>query len=64
MGLVVVVQVGDDPMGDVVMRELEDDGVDTSGVIRAAGHPTPFTYIIVDREGESGAGVLLLLLLL
>lgn len=44
-------KVGDDPMGDVVMRELEDDGVDTSGVIRAAGHPTPFTYIIVDREG-------------
>lgn len=28
------------------------DGVDTSFVLRAVGAPSPFTYIIVDRQGE------------
>ncbi len=27
------------------------DGVDTQFVLRAAGAPSPFTYIIVDRQG-------------
>lgn len=31
--------------------ELHSDGIDTTHVIRAAGHPSPFTYIIVDRQG-------------
>jgi hypothetical protein len=31
--------------------ELQGDGIDTSLVLRAADHPSPFTYIIVDREG-------------
>eukprot|EP00873_Tetraselmis_striata_P005110 jgi/Tetstr1/425374/TSEL_015821.t1 len=44
-------KVGDDPMGELVISELEEDGIDTSGVLRAQGFPTPFTYIIVDREG-------------
>jgi hypothetical protein len=32
--------------------ELQGDGIDTSLILRAGGHPSPFTYIIVDREGE------------
>jgi hypothetical protein len=32
-------------------QELESDGVDASMVLRAAGHPSPFTYIIVDKSG-------------
>jgi hypothetical protein len=35
-----------------VRSELQGDGIDTSLILRAAGHPSPFTYIIVDREGE------------
>jgi hypothetical protein len=35
-----------------VCSELQGDGIDTSLILRAAGHPSPFTYIIVDREGE------------
>lgn len=34
--------------------ELRRDGIDTAHVLRAEGHPSPFTYIIVDR---TGAGV-------
>eukprot|EP00955_Chlamydomonas_euryale_P110276 365990-Chlamydomonas_euryale.AAC.6 len=34
-------------------RELESDGIDTSCVLRAEGSPSPFTYIIVDRDGEA-----------
>ncbi len=33
--------------------EFEEDGVDTSCVVRAEGHPSPFTYIIVDRAGAT-----------
>ena len=32
-------------------QELESDGVDASLVLRAGGHPSPFTYIIVDKSG-------------
>ena len=35
------------------VRELKADGIDTNLVLRAAGHPSPFTYIIVDRSGAS-----------
>jgi hypothetical protein len=34
------------------VSELQADGVDPSLLLRAAGQPSPFTYIIVDREGE------------
>jgi hypothetical protein len=35
--------------------ELQEDGVSTELLLRAAGHPSPFTYIIVDRQGGSTA---------
>ena len=38
-------------MGDGIVEELRADGVDTGLVLRQAGAPSPFTYIIVDAEG-------------
>eukprot|EP00882_Tetradesmus_deserticola_P005402 GHRQ01005685.1.p1 GENE.GHRQ01005685.1~~GHRQ01005685.1.p1 ORF type:complete len:493 (+),score=89.17 GHRQ01005685.1:314-1792(+) len=46
-----VTKIGGDGLGDGILRELQRDGIDTSLVLRAAGHPSPFTYIIVDRDG-------------
>lgn len=43
--------IGDDTLGDAVMAEFEQDGVDVQHLLRKAGESTPFTYIIVDRLG-------------
>uniref|UniRef100_A0A7R9YT32 Carbohydrate kinase PfkB domain-containing protein n=1 Tax=Chlamydomonas euryale TaxID=1486919 RepID=A0A7R9YT32_9CHLO len=48
---VLVTKIGADGVGDTILRELESDGIDTSCVLRAEGSPSPFTYIIVDRDG-------------
>eukprot|EP00884_Botryococcus_braunii_P008294 jgi/Botrbrau1/17466/Bobra.0054s0053.1 len=50
LGAVIISQVGDDAVGDAIEAELQQDGVDTSHLLHAPG-PSPFTYIIVDREG-------------
>ena len=34
--------------------ELQADKVDITHVLRAANHPSPFTYIIVDKAGAPG----------
>lgn len=34
------------------MAEMQHEGVDTAALLRAEGAPSPFTYIIVDRQGE------------
>ncbi|KAF8065876.1 STP13 [Scenedesmus sp. PABB004] len=47
----IVTKIGGDGLGDGIISELQADGVDASLVLRAAGHPSPFTYIIVDRAG-------------
>lgn len=46
-----VTKIGDDSLGDQILEELARDGIETSHVIRAPGHTSPFTYIIVDRTG-------------
>jgi sugar/nucleoside kinase (ribokinase family) len=48
---VLISKIGGDAIGDGIISELENDGVSTEFVLRAKGHPSPFTYIIVDREG-------------
>ncbi|KAK9811624.1 hypothetical protein WJX72_007184 [[Myrmecia] bisecta] len=48
-----VSQIGDDGIGEQIIAELEGDGVQTAHVLRAEGSPSPFTYIIVDREGST-----------
>ena len=47
-----VSQVGDDSIGDEIEQELLSDGVKTQFLIKAEGHPSPFTYIIVDKQGN------------
>ncbi|GLC72810.1 hypothetical protein PLESTF_001295700 [Pleodorina starrii] len=46
-----VTKIGGDGLGDGILSELGADGIDTTHVLRAEGHPSPFTYIIVDRQG-------------
>ncbi|EIE21663.1 PfkB-type carbohydrate kinase, partial [Coccomyxa subellipsoidea C-169] len=48
---VLITKIGDDAVGDGIISELENDDVNTKFVLRAKGQPSPFTYIIVDREG-------------
>lgn len=55
----ILTKIGDDGLGDGIITELENDGIETSHILRAKGSPSPFTYIIVDREGRArpfGAG--------
>lgn len=47
----IIAKIGDDALGDGIISEFSRDGVETDGILRAAGSPSPFTYIIVDREG-------------
>jgi pfkB family carbohydrate kinase len=46
-------KIGDDGVGDGIIKELNADGVDTSFVIRAKDSSSPFTYIIVDQAGQA-----------
>ena len=48
-----VTKIGGDALGDQILAELDGDGVDTAHVLRAASAPSPFTYIIVDRQGAA-----------
>ena len=48
-----ITKIGSDAVGDQILAELEGDGVDISHVLRAPDAPSPFSYIIVDREGEA-----------
>ena len=49
----IVTKIGDDGLGDGIISEFQRDGVATECILRAAGAPSPFTYIIVDREGST-----------
>ena len=48
-----VSKVGDDSIGQEIEEELLSDGVQTQFLLKAKGHPSPFTYIIVDKQGTS-----------
>ena len=52
-----VTKLGGDAVGDGIVEELNADGVDTKLVLRQAGAPSPFTYIIVDAQGGVSAGL-------
>lgn len=45
-------KVGDDSIGDEIEQELLTDGVQTQFLLKATDRPSPFTYIIVDKEGK------------
>lgn len=46
-----VSKVGADSIGEEIEQELLSDGVQTSFLLKARDHPSPFTYIIVDKQG-------------
>lgn len=48
-----VSKVGADSIGNEIEQELLSDGVQTSFLLKATDHPSPFTYIIVDKQGGS-----------
>ena len=48
-----VSKVGDDSIGDEIEQELISDGVKTQFLLKAEGRPSPFTYIIVDKQGKT-----------
>jgi sulfofructose kinase len=45
-------RIGDDATGDAFVRDLVEEGIPTSRVRRVAGVRTPFSTILVDRNGE------------
>ena len=49
----IVTKIGDDALGDGILTEFHREGVDTGCVLRAEGGSSPFTYIIVDRQGAT-----------
>jgi sugar/nucleoside kinase (ribokinase family) len=53
----ILTKIGSDGVGDGILSEFAADGVDTRHVLRASGAPSPFTYIIVDRQGAPPPGL-------
>ncbi|SHK37124.1 ribokinase [Pseudonocardia thermophila] len=49
--------VGDDDIGRQALRELQDDGVDTSGVLVSTASPTGVALIVVGPGGENQIAV-------
>ncbi|KAL5231015.1 hypothetical protein ABZP36_029791 [Zizania latifolia] len=47
------VVVSNDPQGRNILKELQDDGVDTSYILVAEEGNSPFTYIIVDNQTKT-----------
>lgn len=47
----ILTKIGDDAVGDEIISEFEKEGILTESILRAKDHPSPFTYIIVDRQG-------------
>eukprot|EP00890_Picochlorum_soloecismus_P000195 jgi/Picsp_1/1176/NSC_04657-R1_-type carbohydrate kinase len=47
---VIVSKIGSDSVGDAIVSEFEEDGVNTKYLLRSESGKSPFTYIIVDRE--------------
>lgn len=45
-------KVGDDPMGEMLRGVLDDEGVDTVGLIAGRGLSTMFSLVQLDRKGD------------
>ena len=46
-----VTKMGDDGVADQMLAELQEAGISTEYVLREDNHPSPFSYLLVDREG-------------
>lgn len=49
----IISKVSNDALGKNILKELQDDGVDTSYMTVADGGNSPFTYIIVDNQTKT-----------
>jgi len=49
---ILVSRLGDDPVGDMIVREVEDEGVDCSLVKRYAGCKSSFSSVFLNHAGE------------
>ncbi|CAO2186521.1 unnamed protein product [Urochloa humidicola] len=49
----IISKVANDAQGRNVLKELQDDGIDTSHMLVAEDGNTPFTYIIVDNQTKT-----------
>lgn len=49
----IMTKVGDDAYGKMIVDELAGDGLETGHIIRKAGISSPFTYVIVESEGQT-----------
>ena len=47
----IVCALGEDGAADMILSQLQKDGVDTVGVLRSADHPTPVTTMFVNSDG-------------
>ena len=47
----IVCSLGEDGAADMILSQLRKDDVDTEGVLRSAGHPTPVTTMFVNSDG-------------
>ena len=47
-----VTKLGEDYIGDLIIQELQNDGVDTTHIIRDPLQSSSSSYIIVDKEGK------------
>ena len=47
----ILCSLGEDSAGDMVIRALENCGVDTGLILRSAEHPTPVTTMFVHEDG-------------
>lgn len=54
LGVQVLGEVGDDAIGEIVLRELERERIDTGGIVRSQRCTTPVAGVIVDHTGEAG----------
>lgn len=52
LACVLISKIGRDGAGDTLEKELQEDGVLTTFLLRSAAMPSPSTYIIVDRESK------------
>lgn len=53
-GAAFISKVGDDEFGRFLRATLEDEGVDTSGLLTTSEAPTGLAFVALDREGERG----------
>lgn len=50
-------KIGDDQLATDILRELDDEGIDTRVMVQGTNESSAFTYILVDRAGVASCQV-------